>query len=1080
MEEAMDVDAKEGAPIIATTPTEAELEVAQVPAVPQVPVVSSWRVKLYQLEAEGVWQDLGTGDVCCSSEEGYPMVVVWHEDKQRTLLKSKVQSDDIYERQGESIILWREPSSSSSSGASACVGGGAGPSTSTDIDYALSFQETAGCAAIWIAIVDAQKLVRPRSVLFLGGNGSTSCSSNSLGGSGSPLAAGGAGGARNVDGWVREGGGLGKGLGGGGAPPQLPVPSESTISEIRDKLASMHISHRDVYAFLVQENDGAFLRQLLAVFGRLEDMEDAEALPKIAEICRSLMLLNDAAVIELLVCDDVFVQVAGAMEYDPVLKKDKVEFRNLLAKAKMKEVPGAPMEDPVLVSAVQRLFKLKFLKDSLLRPGMEEGGALAVENMVMVATSEVCGLTFEDHTLLLRVFHTIDQDLGITPQQRKQSAAPRKDEHSEESREESAEHQPFLSSSAPSSTARAEARFLGLKFVRELFYLSRTLQFARRVDLYEKFACANLHVPFFTLCFNTLTNHDAISAERILVSEMLTCLVVVSPSLLRQIIVQGPVPTAPPYMFAASASQVGQVARNNNGNSSVSMEKVQADWDKNKKCFLWVIITKLISDNETTVIEQLVDAVRVLIDTDRFERLDKDKFLGLFYDHYIPWMLVPFADEPESSQTANSTSSIPSSFPFAGSSSYTSTFARSDYSSSISPFFSAQPQNLTALWTSRRLLVELLNMCVSSHSYRMKYYMMRNATIARVCRLLECPYKHLHLSAIRFIRTVIAAKDEFYFRHIIKQDLLRPVLNILKKSRNDGDNLLSSAVLELVELIRTESFRTLLDYIVEQLADCFVVPLHVIIFENLRLKYDQYRDPHSSFGVSLSGSSNGTETSSNDFNRTAAVVHLQLARHRQQMERDSEEAYFFDEDGNNDVSSSSSSDAFPSTSSSSSLSHRNAIGPSPLAHIATYGDEEEGETEDRKDEKGSGSSEVGSLCETGMGKAFLKGTSTSPPRKDHDEVKENAEEDDVAPPLPPLRPKFEVDDEESNSFFVRAANRQKETDNSSSSTSIYKGGGGGGGGGSIGAIPTTTTTAPIAIASAGTLSFAIQKRPRLY
>jgi hypothetical protein len=104
-------------------------------------VVVGWRVKLYQLETDGQWTDQGTGSVSCRNTEGGPKIVVSIEDNSQLLLESKIRSDDIYERQGESIIMWREPAHDFLS----------------DIDYALSFQDSAGCVSLWESIIAVQR-----------------------------------------------------------------------------------------------------------------------------------------------------------------------------------------------------------------------------------------------------------------------------------------------------------------------------------------------------------------------------------------------------------------------------------------------------------------------------------------------------------------------------------------------------------------------------------------------------------------------------------------------------------------------------------------------------------------------------------------------------------------------------------------------------------------------------------------------------------------------------------------------------------------------------------------------------------
>ncbi len=62
-----------------------------------------YRVKLYHLESEGAWMDVGTGNLICIYLEELKapaLVLTSEEDNVTILLKSRIQLEDIYERQG--------------------------------------------------------------------------------------------------------------------------------------------------------------------------------------------------------------------------------------------------------------------------------------------------------------------------------------------------------------------------------------------------------------------------------------------------------------------------------------------------------------------------------------------------------------------------------------------------------------------------------------------------------------------------------------------------------------------------------------------------------------------------------------------------------------------------------------------------------------------------------------------------------------------------------------------------------------------------------------------------------------------
>ena len=56
------------------------------------------------------------------------------------------------------------------------------------------------------------------------------------------------------------------------------------------------------------------------------------------------------------------------------------------------------------------------------------------------------------------------------------------------------------------------------------------------------------------------------------------------------------------------------------------------------------------------------------------------------------------------------------------------------------------------------LIVELLCFCVKSHSYRIKYYVLRNNVVEKVLKLTQRPERFLVVAAVRFLRACIGLK----------------------------------------------------------------------------------------------------------------------------------------------------------------------------------------------------------------------------------------------------------------------------------------------------------------------------------
>ncbi|OAA60765.1 suppressor of Mek1 [Cordyceps fumosorosea ARSEF 2679] len=97
------------------------------------------RVKVYELRNND-WFDRGTGFCTASfstTSDGRkdPRVIVESEDQpERLLLETKIQKEDGFQKQQETLIVWQEPGSG--------------------VDMALSFQEAEGCASICLALND--------------------------------------------------------------------------------------------------------------------------------------------------------------------------------------------------------------------------------------------------------------------------------------------------------------------------------------------------------------------------------------------------------------------------------------------------------------------------------------------------------------------------------------------------------------------------------------------------------------------------------------------------------------------------------------------------------------------------------------------------------------------------------------------------------------------------------------------------------------------------------------------------------------------------------------------------------------
>ncbi|KAM7277934.1 hypothetical protein ACFE04_005068 [Oxalis oulophora] len=230
---------------------------------------SMQRVKVYRLSSDGKWDDLGTGHVTVDyfeqRSEELGLYVIDEEDND-ALLVHRISPDDIYKKQEDTIISWRDPEHST--------------------DIALSFQETAGCSYIWDNICNVR-----RNMHFSTLNNETFHSMNSE---------------------LRE----------------LPSVELSTLPLLLKTITESGIADQIRLAELIL-SDQDFFRKLMEVFKICEDLENFESLHMIYRIVKGIVLLNNSQIFEKIFGDELIMDIIGCLEYDPDISKIQ-HHRNFL------------------------------------------------------------------------------------------------------------------------------------------------------------------------------------------------------------------------------------------------------------------------------------------------------------------------------------------------------------------------------------------------------------------------------------------------------------------------------------------------------------------------------------------------------------------------------------------------------------------------------------------------------------------------------------------------------------------------------------------------------------------------------
>jgi hypothetical protein len=191
---------------------------------------------------------------------------------------------------------------------------------------------------------------------------------------------------------------------------------------------------------------------------------------------------------------------------------------------------------------------------------------------------------------------------------------------------------------------------------------------------------------------------------------------------------------------------------------------------------------------------------------------DQAQFLSVFYDYFAEWLVAPFQHAlaypvrriPDNVFSRPMESSVVQSFMVK----HQDGFRESDR---MLKLISMCPVRLS-------FTVELLSFCVRAHLSRMKSFLHKSRVMGNILQLLK---RHavgvpgdrcLKLAILRFLRAVLSVNDESYHRHIIQHNLFAYVFEAFRDNPV-GDNLVSSAVVEMCDFINNENIKCLLDYI---------------------------------------------------------------------------------------------------------------------------------------------------------------------------------------------------------------------------------------------------------------------------
>ncbi|GMH82966.1 hypothetical protein TrVE_jg9792 [Triparma verrucosa] len=335
-----------------------------------------WRVKLYQLNGTGEWDDLGTGHISlCTAPSDVTTLTLQktssegdsEADAQPDAVEIEVKADVVYQRQGDNIITWFEQGSDGGEGG----------------DLALSFQDNDGCREVWKGIFEAQKLAQEKREK----DGSADSKRRKLnpdsGGDMSDHA------GHKKDGIMERS--MHQRMQNQPDPQyNLPSPLPENLGKIKDVLVEgktePHFNQRQTMNGIIQSlntNNFQYINDLLALGENITVKENQPLTNHLAVIMKCIVCMNDMSILEHLV-----------IEATPFMMLCEILSLTSMIKAITHKMP-LPVT-PALLKEIHKYYRLTFLRDNVM--GSVEDGGGGVGSLLIFMSCEVVKSAVEENS----------------------------------------------------------------------------------------------------------------------------------------------------------------------------------------------------------------------------------------------------------------------------------------------------------------------------------------------------------------------------------------------------------------------------------------------------------------------------------------------------------------------------------------------------------------------------------------------------------------------------------------------------------------------------------------------------------
>ena len=298
-------------------------------------------------------------------------------------------------------------------------------------------------------------------------------------------------------------------------------------------------------------------------------------------------------------------------------------------------------------------------------------------------------------------------------------------------------------------------------------------------------------------------------------------------------------------------------------------------------------LVRLFLDGDDGLQGTVLEILTILADPDNMDQeTEKNTYLEMFYDHFVDKLTEQISFGSVNEEECKKKNS----------------------SNDDAAEEKERQQHYVQPWSLTKI-VDLLVFMAQHHGYRIKYYILRNNVMVKVLALTKRKEKFVVLAALKLLRACVGLKDEFYNRYLVKSDLFEPIVRAFR-ANGEKYNLLNSAILELVDFVRRENVRNLVAHLLEKFKDFIDTVEYCETFKLLKERHEMNVNPSketttvTTSSIQPAPSLNGSEISSGYLSREtiAARAAHDAARRRRDSSMSQDEEDYFDSDDYQDGS----------------------------------------------------------------------------------------------------------------------------------------------------------------------------------